>query len=554
MTRPSIQQVATLAIILTVLTAPALPAAGSPAADKYDDTLTPAASEVDGLIGYNIPDDARTYGSSGDPGWLVYYTEGEYTSLESWLDHSDSRRLISHDEAANRVLIAAPPVDVLGGLSLGLPPERHTGLADRSYIRLIDLNRQHTYADPVDQLARTDEATLPLPRMGALIRGGEFTTEGVAYSEDANRTPLGDARDAISADGTGASGAGVSMCVADTGANVGDGELYGNGTQGSDLRIQGAKNIITNETVNTSAGSPDWSIIEDANGHGSWVLSAAAANVSNDSYDGVAPDATLYVAKVLNDDGEGSTEQIASGIAWCEAQGADIISLSLGSPLYSETIAASIRDALAGNTTVVTVAAGNSRQNPATRYISSPADVPETGVIGVAASNTTAPANASVAYFSEVGEDNGLDGSNTQTAGMGPDITAPGMRVVAPVLSTNGARANSSLSGTSMATPLVAGAAAQLLAADGTLVNDTAATEERLLETASPMPQAGVTEAGHGMVNASNAVTDTRPSDDQRDVRTDAAERRDVANEELSGSRALRFIADAGSTVSGVVA
>ncbi len=71
----------------------------------------------------------------------------------------------------------------------------------------------------------------------------------------------------------------------------------------------------------------------DGDGHGTSVAGVAAASTDNGTgIAGVAPDARLVVAKVLDDDGFGGIESINSGIRWVVDHGAKIVSLSLGDP------------------------------------------------------------------------------------------------------------------------------------------------------------------------------------------------------------------------------
>ena len=71
----------------------------------------------------------------------------------------------------------------------------------------------------------------------------------------------------------------------------------------------------------------------DADGHGTSVAGVAAAATDNGiGIAGVAPDARLVVAKVLDDEGAGRIEDINSGIRWVVDNGAKIVSLSLGDP------------------------------------------------------------------------------------------------------------------------------------------------------------------------------------------------------------------------------
>lgn len=512
-------------------------------AGAYDDGLSGPAGELDALIGYRVPGWVQTY--AGDPGWYVTYDDGKRASLVEWIDESSDRDLIVEDNASNWVLLSAPPAHVLGGLTLGLPPSRMPALASQSFVETVDVEQVHDIPAPVTDL--DGEAAYRRPVHDLLVPGA-WSPSGVAFAEDATTSTLQDVRETVGVDAVTANGSGIRVAVIDTGADVGDGEVYGNGTGGSAVRVVGAKNFITNETVNVSAGDPDWSIIADGNDHGSWVASAIAANTTNSSHDGIAPGADLLIGKALDDDGSGSTEDIRAAIAWAERNDADIISLSLGSPFYSPTLAAEIEEALDGNVTVVVAAAGNSRMNPATRFIASPADTPIKGVVGVAATNTRAPANASSAYFSNVGPDTGTrDLSNGATAGVMPDVGAPGMQIQAEILSSPGGTTTVvELSGTSMAAPIVTGGIALALEANPAWQGDTDRVVEELHASASPMPEAGLTEVGHGMVNASNLVDRTHPDAEQADERTADAVGRDQANHGYAGSRGLQFLAGVG--------
>src|SRR5947209_8418839 len=70
---------------------------------------------------------------------------------------------------------------------------------------------------------------------------------------------------------------------------------------------------------------------QDDHGHGTHVSGIAAAATDNGKgIAGVAPGAQLVVAKVLNKDGSGSTDDIAAGMKWVISQGAKVVNLSLG--------------------------------------------------------------------------------------------------------------------------------------------------------------------------------------------------------------------------------
>ncbi|WP_253521914.1 S8 family serine peptidase [Halorussus vallis] len=255
-----------------------------------------------------------------------------------------------------------------------------------------------------------------------------------------------------------------------------------------------------------------------------WTSSAVAANTSNDSHDGVVPGARLLVLKALSDDGSGSTSDIAEAIRYAADQNADVVTMSLGSPVYDEAIVSAVEYAYAHGVDVVTVAAGNSRfaRSPG---IASPGDAQD--VITVGATNGSEPSHAASAYFSQYGPDSGAtDLSTGMSRGASIDVVAPGMATVVRVPVEDSSRTKlSKLSGTSMATPMVAGGAALLVDAHPSWENKT--FRDWIRDGAVAVPHAAETEVGHGMFNAANSISKTDPKTEQEGAMTKAAERRD---------------------------
>jgi hypothetical protein len=499
--------------------------------EAFDGTFTEAALDTGGTFSSSVPDRVETYGASGDPGFYISVENGSHSTLDDWANASEDREVLAWNNDSNRALVRAPPGHV--GVSF-VDRALDRGLAGKSYVTGVDVEiSADVPADPPG-MAREDYET-PVPSL--LVRDGSFEQQGVAYSEDANKSLLGEARATMNATGPRANGSSVTVAVLDTGLNTAGGDLYQD-------RIAAGRNFVTDKNA-TDAG--EWSEIEDGNGHGSWVASAIAANVSNNSYDGVAPNATLVVGKTLADDGGGSIQDIIEGLEWaCGEQDADVVSMSLGSPQYSATLAEEVRECAVEENATVVVAAGNSRQT--VRWIASPADTrgedpQRDGVITVAATNVTDNASdAGTAYFSMVGPDPAADGSNGASAGALPTVAAPGMRITAPVATESGTRSNATLSGTSMATPLVSGVVASRMS-DNTSLKDTPGQMELAVGAgATPMPGAGYTEAGAGMVDLDGTVVPNDPPadyyEDQQDARTDTAAGRDAANRGLGGPAA----------------
>lgn len=504
------------------------PVAAGPATEsgKLTDALQAQIGTfaVDGL---DPTDEVVRYGTEGYLGYTVRYDDGANDSLQEWANASDARDIRHEDTDANWAVISAPVADV--GV---LWPDRMlpgATLVELDYVTSVGVNRR-VEVDPITSGQLAAESSWEQPA-GAWIAqgpaglwGGSFTSEGVAFGSDVTNRSLSNATDAIAVDDvTSVDGTGITVGIVDTGLNYKE-HLFGS-------RVIAGKNTITGETINASNGSYD--AIADGNEHGSWVATAIAGDGSAPTAQGVAPGADLVIAKALADDGSGETADVAAGIEYVCSQGADVVSLSLGAPFASASITAEIDECLEDeDVSAVIVAAGNSRTTY--RYLASPADHERT--IAVAATDAKATNQSESAYFSQVGPD-------PQT-GADVAVGAPGMELTAQLATdVNGTLRNRTLSGTSMATPLVAGVAALVLEADSSLQEEPDGLQERLEATADPLEQAGTTEVGHGRINASAAVDDTEPNETQTEARDTTAEGRDAGNEALSGSVFRGFVA-----------
>ncbi|MEV6419166.1 S8 family serine peptidase [Streptomyces sp. NPDC051662] len=234
---------------------------------------------------------------------------------------------------------------------------------------------------------------------------------------------------------SGYDGTGVRIAVLDTGIDAGHADV--------------ADKVVAQRNFTAEAD------VQDHNGHGTHVASTAAGTgaASGGSYRGVAPGADLVIGKVLNTAGSGLNSDIIAGMQWAVEQGADIVNMSLGAPdkLGTDPLEEAV-DALSGQALFV-IAAGNS--GPGDTTIGTP---------GVADSALTVGAvdkKDALASFSS-------RGPRLEDGGAKPDVTAPGVDITAA--SAAGTMPNSphpapgyvTISGTSMATPHVAGAAALL--------------------------------------------------------------------------------------------
>lgn len=517
---------------LALLLAVAVLASGGVAAQ----TASPLPAGNDDLqqwvTGYDVPSDQLTHGPTGNPQWIV--TTSDAGALSSWANESSNREVVRSLDA-NRSVVAASPGEL--GLTL-LADLRGSGLATASYVERISPNRDLTLADPVatGSIPTAENATAPTEWSGGL-RGslrGAYPDSGIAYRDSTNESTIGDVRRTVGSDNVSATGEGVTVAVIDTGVNHANGSI-------------GIKDNLSPESKDFIDDATGVDAVKDPNGHGSWVTSAIAADpdstVSDETHEGLAPNATILGLRVLDEDGSGTTADIAAAVRYAEAHDADVLAMSLGSQRFTPEVAAAIEDACAGNVTTVSIAAGNSRRN-GSPYLASPADVPQGCVVSVAASNTSDPDTAGVASFSQLGSDPGTtDMSGGVTRGEDIDVAAPGMLVNATVARTDESQRYHTLSGTSMAQPVVAGGAAQLLDAHSALHNESDAVRQRLTATARRMPNAAEVEAGSGMLAVDRAIANNETERSQADAMDETAQTRNEfwsqAGSEGLGSRIL---------------
>lgn len=201
---------------------------------------------------------------------------------------------------------------------------------------------------------------------------------------------------------------------------------------GCDLNHPDLKNAIVASKDFT--GSPFG--VTDGQGHGTHCAGIIAARKDGTGVVGVAPECSLLVGKVLGDDGSGRSRWIVAGIDWAIAQGAEIISMSLGSAQPDPGIRAAIDRAVSKGILVI-CAAGNDGRPDSVNY-------PARWALAVAAFDK----NRQLAPFSSQGPE--------------VDIAAPGVSISSTFPLNRGGFAT--LSGTSMATPFVAGVVALAVA------------------------------------------------------------------------------------------
>lgn len=229
----------------------------------------------------------------------------------------------------------------------------------------------------------------------------------------------------------------------------------------------------------------------DDNGHGTHVAGTIAAIGNNrQGIVGVAPDAQIMALKFLSADGSGSTFDAIQAVEYAVRMGADITNNSWGGGTFSRALNEAIASAGAAGQLFV-AAAGNSGVNIDTSP-SFPASYPLDAVISVAASTS----RDQLALFSNYGQ-------------AAVDLAAPG----SGIYSTLPGGRYGALSGTSMAAPHVAGAAALIWAADPSLTAPE--VKQRILDTVDPLPSLATTTLTGGRLNAHTALTIAPPTADE---------------------------------------
>ncbi|MEU9508553.1 S8 family serine peptidase [Micromonospora sp. NPDC048170] len=276
----------------------------------------------------------------------------------------------------------------------------------------------------------------------------------------------------------GLDGTGVKVAVLDSGADLDHPDLAG--------KIVAAQSF--------SPWEPD---AQDRHGHGTHVATTIAGTgvASGGKYKGVAPGAELMIGKVLGANGSGATSWVLAGMEWAAAGGADIVNMSLGDRDTPglDPLEQAVADLSARYGTLFVISAGN--LGGPDRTIGTPGTAPE--ALTVAAVDK----RDKMASFSSRGP--------TVDYGFKPDIAAPGVDIVAgraagTALGTPVNDRYTSASGTSMAAPQVAGAAAILAQQHP---DWTGARLKAVLTGTTVDTPAAVLEEGAGRVDVARAVS-----------------------------------------------
>lgn len=269
-------------------------------------------------------------------------------------------------------------------------------------------------------------------------------------------------------------GAGIKVCIIDTGIDYNHEDLRDN--------YKGGYNFLNNTTDPM-----------DDNGHGTHVAGTIAAMDNGIGVIGVAPEASIYSLKVLDVNGSGSYSNIIAGIQWAINNKMQIISMSLGGSGFSQALK-DICDAANNSGIVVVAAAGNDNGDGGQDTVGYPAKFDS--VIAIAATDP----NDARASFSSCGPE--------------VELAAPGVNIQSTVPKSGVKYGDPSgykqLSGTSMATPHVSGTAALIYKAHPEMTNSN--IRQTLQQTSVDLGQQGRDIFfGYGRINAKAAVDQIPP-------------------------------------------
>ncbi|MDP2598267.1 MAG: S8 family peptidase [Candidatus Liptonbacteria bacterium] len=278
-------------------------------------------------------------------------------------------------------------------------------------------------------------------------------------------------------------GLGINVAIIDTGIDKDHADLIDN--------LKGGVNFVSKSPMKP-ADPNKW---DDDNGHGTHVAGVVAAVDNEIGVIGTAPEAYLWAVKVLDRNGSGYTSDVIDGINWAVDNGMRVVNMSLGSGTDVQALHDAVDAAYAAGVVLVAAAGNSGDGGDSTNEVVYPAKY--SSVIAVAA---TAADDSTPTWSSE---------------GTEVELAAPGVSI----RSTWNDGLYNTISGTSMATPHVAGTVALVLAtamqaaydtdADG--LWDPAEVRLALQATADDLGATGHDNFyGYGLVDAEENVTSTQ--------------------------------------------
>jgi serine protease AprX len=239
----------------------------------------------------------------------------------------------------------------------------------------------------------------------------------------------------------------------------------------------------------------------DDDGHGTHVAGIAAGNgaQSGGRYSGIAPQANIIALKSFDDGGSGKSSNVIAGIQWAidnrQTYNIRVLNLSIGGkaklPAHLDPMAMAVEQAVAAGIFVVT-AAGNSGPNAQT--IETPGIAQSAITVGNLDQNFTTDRRDDTIYGSSSRGPTSPDGFAK------PEVCAPGTSIT----SCDTESGYVVKTGTSMATPMVSGAAALLIGAHPEV--SPAQLKQAFMNTAAPLRKEPQSAQGSGMIDPSAAA------------------------------------------------
>jgi subtilisin family serine protease len=340
--------------------------------------------------------------------------------------------------AAQEHSLTAASLAAEDGPAHSIDPEYFMFAADvnpADYLRGVMRTAEMIYADLGDHIAPTHVADV------------DAAVAGVTWGLKACKVPPSTFN-----------GTGIKVAVLDTGFDLGHPEFAG-------------RSFVTN----TFVGQP----VQDLHGHGSHTIGTAcgpSAPPGSVQRYGIGSRSQIFVGKVLTNSGSGTQAQILAGMNWAIANKCAVISMSLRAPVPPQPSYTAAGNAALAAGCLIIAASGNDSARPGTiAPAGAPANSPS--IVSVAAVDI----NLRIAPFSNGGK---------------VDIAGPGVNVFSSWPRPN---LHNTISGTSMATPHVAGCAALWAQTSASLRG--AALRAKLLATAKHLPLPA-SDVGAGLVQA----------------------------------------------------
>ena len=396
--------------------------------------------------------------------------------LVSFRSGAAARRMSSREQTPGRIVPRDLGVDHLKLVDLD------SGIGVKEAIEDIERRPGVAYAEPnyvYRTLAAPDDPRFTdqwsLRNVGQVIKG----VNGVDGADIAARGAWNITSEAPD----------VVVAVVDSGVDIEHPDLQSN------VWTNPVESAGTNDDDDDNNGFVDdvsgWDFVQndnnpnDPDSHGTHVSGIIGASGDNGvGISGVAWDVQIMPVRVLDARGFGTLAKIIAGMSYAVDNGADIVNLSLGSNQLSRSESRFIRDS---DETLFVTAAGNAGSDNDS-FGTYPCSYPRANILCVAATDNK---DALVAW-SNYGE-------------RAVDLAAPGHQI----LSTIPASRYEYYSGTSMATPVVAGAAALVLSVEPLLTPQELKT--RLMDSTEKLPVLWTNVVSAGRLNIYNALTESYP-------------------------------------------